>query len=93
MLAVSIRFISSDSSGSLLIAFLILSFISAAALFVNVKIRSSFMWTPFLSLVITRSVSTAVLPEPAPADTIILLPSVLIASSCSFVQLGIFITS
>ena len=49
--------------------------------FVNVKTSNLFNLVPLITLVITLSVSTAVLPEPAPADTIILVPEVFIASN------------
>ena len=42
---------------------------------------------------LTLSVKTAVFPLPAPAETIIFSPSKLIASCCSLVHLGIFITT
>ena len=60
---------------------------------VNVKSNSSLICTPPFNLRITLSLKTAVFPEPAPALTIILLPSSLIAKLCSFVQLGISFTS
>ena len=82
---------SSLNSGILPIFFLILSFISSAAALVNVKINSSFTCIPFCILLITLSDNTAVLPLPAPAETIIFLPSDTIASSCSLVHLGIII--
>ena len=49
--------------------------------------------TPLSSFLITLAVNTAVFPDPAPADTIKLLPSKLMASSCSLVHLGIYLTS
>ena len=73
---------------------LILSFISFAAAFVNVKINSLLMGILLLIFLNTLWVKTAVFPLPAPADTITLQPSTLIAWSCSSVHLlAIYITS
>ena len=64
----------------------ILCFISVAAALVNVNINSSLMCVPFFNFSSTRVVRTAVLPEPAPAETIILVPVSSIAFFCSGVQ-------
>ena len=63
------------------------SFISAAAAFVNVVIRNRSISVPSsMRSRLIRSTSTVVLPEPAAADTRMLLPFVSIVSRCSFVQ-------
>ena len=76
------------SSGCSAILFLIadasLSFISEAAAFVNVTTSiSSTLALPSRMILIMRSISTEVLPEPAAADTSTDLSSVFIAFSCS----------
>ena len=68
----------------------ILERISAAAAFVNVTIKSLSALTGdtlSVSFLITLSVSTAVLPEPAAAETST-LPAVSIAACCSLVALN-----
>ena len=86
MYAPSIKSNSDFNSGTFLIASFILSFISAAAAFVKVKTSNSFTWVPSRTFLLALSVRTAVFPEPAPADTIIFVPSSVMACCCSFVN-------
>ena len=76
-----------SSFKAFLSAFIIFSFISDAAALLNVTIS---MLSTEMPLSITscfmRSVSTAVLPDPAAADTSISLPPALIACSCCSVH-------
>ncbi len=72
----------------------ILDFISAAAAFVKVTIRSRSTLTGFsVSVIIclTLSTRTAVFPEPAAAETSIFAFLAFIALLCCFVQFGKFI--
>ena len=78
-----------SSSRSFVISSVSRCFISAAAALVNVTIKSRSTSTGFSLLVIsliTRSTSTAVLPEPAAAETSTEPPVAVIASCCAGVQ-------